>query len=208
MNMSVAAKKIIVSFLLLILIGTFYSCQKENSPNDDPPVAGFTYTSVITVPVTIQFVNTSTTPAGVTAAYAWDFGDGITANTQNATHTYLQLGAYNVRLTQTPSSGMADSVTYVIVLSETAGPSGSSNRLHGIQTVNFNYVITAKACVANFINTSTNAGSYLWKFGDGATSTTDSSHVTHTYFTSGSYHVNLTGNSSGGTDTSGATITF
>jgi PKD repeat protein len=49
----------------------------------------------------------SFTRAAVTgaASYKWDFGDGSTANTQNATHTYSKPGAYTVKLSAAGSCG-------------------------------------------------------------------------------------------------------
>jgi alpha-tubulin suppressor-like RCC1 family protein len=47
--------------------------------------------------------------------YAWDFGDGNTANTQNATHTYVTTGTYNVCLTATNVCGSVNSCQSVVV---------------------------------------------------------------------------------------------
>lgn len=48
---------------------------------------------------------------------------------------------------------------------------------------------TAAPCPVTFINTSTNATSYLWNFGDGNTST--SSNPVHTYASNGTYLLKL-----------------
>jgi len=187
--------------LLLTLIVIFYSCHRVSG---DPPVAGFTYTSVSSVPlpVTVQFVNTSTTPAGVTATYTWDFGDGSpTSTVTNPTHSYVQAATYMVRLIQTPSTGIADTTTRDLILSYFTGPSGSSSRINSAM------MIPSRIYTTTFINTSTGADGYLWKFGDGTTSTTDSVSFTHT-FNAGTFHVNLTATNNNGTDTSGAVITF
>ena len=197
--------RLVLSLLTIVLL---YSCQKETTITGVPPVAHFTYTSVAAVPATVQFTNLSTSPAGTTSIFKWDFGDGTQLLSTDATHTYTQLGAYIVTLIQIPSSGTADSVRTTLVLSPDPGPAGVSNRVNGIQTADFNFVITSRAYTATFINTSTNAASYLWKFGDGATTTTDSSTVIHLYNTSGTYHVNLAATNSSGTDTSGAIISF
>ncbi|MFN6946434.1 MAG: PKD domain-containing protein, partial [Cytophagaceae bacterium] len=45
----------------------------------------------------VNFTNTSTYPAGNTN-FSWDFGDGNTATTQHATHTYDSPGTYVVNL--------------------------------------------------------------------------------------------------------------
>lgn len=195
-------------YLLLTCMFGLFGCGKKDSNPDIPTQAKFAYVSLSSVPVTVAFVNTSTDPAGVTSAYRWDFGDGSSAQTQDATHTYTSPGVYIVRLFQTPSAGAADSVSMSLNLSSAPGPSGESNRLHGIQTASFTFSIISRAYSATFSNTSVNAGSYIWKFGDGTTSTTDSSIFTHKYMAAGTYHVHLTASGSNGTDTSGAIITF
>jgi hypothetical protein len=56
------------------------------------------------------FVNTSTDPNGFEdlRQFIWEFGDGATASSQNATHMYLQAGTYTVRLTVIDSCQNAD----------------------------------------------------------------------------------------------------
>ncbi len=57
---------------------------------------------------TIGFVNTST--GGST--WLWDFGDGGTATTKNASHTYPGDGEYTVWLIATSDKGCVDSISY------------------------------------------------------------------------------------------------
>lgn len=57
---------------------------------------------------TIGFVNTTT--GGST--WHWDFGDGGTATTQNASHTYPGDGEYTVWLIATSDKGCVDSISY------------------------------------------------------------------------------------------------
>jgi PKD repeat protein len=59
-----------------------------------------------TAPVAVQFSGTATDPDGDTPlTYAWDFGDGATAGTANATHTYTAPGTFTATLTVTDSRG-------------------------------------------------------------------------------------------------------
>lgn len=49
-------------------------------------------------------------PADITQ-WKWTFGDGGTANTQNASHTYTSSGSYTVKLLATDVNGCQDSIT-------------------------------------------------------------------------------------------------
>lgn len=201
MNDSVLIKIKGRAFYILIIF-VLSSCGRTLQ---DPPIAKFTYTSIssIPLPATVQFINTSTESGGP-ATYAWDFGDGTVSTLLSPAHVYTQAGVYSVRLVQTQSSGARDTVTMALNLGVYNGPSGSSNR---VSSANFVIQLPDRIYTTTFINGSTGAESYLWKFGDGTTSTTDSSTFTHVYH-AGTFHVNLTANNDGGTDTTGAMISF
>ena len=66
----------------------------------------------------VNFTNTSTNAS----TYSWNFGDGATANTANASHTYATSGTYQVKLVVGgPSgSGCADSISQTVVVTNTA----------------------------------------------------------------------------------------
>ncbi|MET8252981.1 ThuA domain-containing protein [Micromonospora sp. NPDC005197] len=72
-----------------------------------PPVVTATATPATgTVPVTVSFDGTATDAEGDTPlTYAWDFGDGGTASTLDASHTYTSVGAFTATLTVTDSKG-------------------------------------------------------------------------------------------------------
>jgi PKD repeat protein len=77
-----------------------------------PPVASF---ASIPAPPTgnapffAQFNDTSTDADGNIVTWAWDFGDGNTGNTQNASHIYNTAGMFVVTLTVTDNDGLQDS---------------------------------------------------------------------------------------------------
>ena len=69
-------------------------------------------------PLTVDYTNTST---GVTAGdnIFWDFGDGNTASTFDATHDFLNPGTYVTTLTVTTADGLCtDSFTWTIIVEE------------------------------------------------------------------------------------------
>ncbi|MDG4768077.1 ThuA domain-containing protein [Solwaraspora sp. WMMD406] len=63
-----------------------------------------------TAPVTVAFGGTATDAEGDTPlAYAWDFGDGSTADTLEASHTYTTPGTFTAVLTVTDARGAQSS---------------------------------------------------------------------------------------------------
>ena len=72
--------------------------------------------------------------------------------------------------------------------------------------VNFTYAGAGVAapCVVTFNNTTSNATSYLWDFGDNATSTLI--NPTHTYTSGGVFTVKLTANGAGGSSSTSKTV--
>ena len=201
MNSSVVIKINGAAFYSLIIF-VLSSCGRTLQ---DPPTAKFTYTSIssIPLPATVQFINTSTESGGP-ATYTWDFGDGTVSTLTSPAHVYTQPAVYLVRLIQTQSSGVRDTVVMAVNLFIYTGPSGSSNR---VSSASFVAQLPDRKFTTTFTNVSTGADSYFWRFGDGTTSTTDSVMVTHIY-NAGTFHVNLTATNSGGTDTTGVVISF
>lgn len=82
-----------------------------------PGVVGTNFTAATTgfcsLPATVTFSNTTTNGS----SYTWHFGDGATATTTNAVHTYTAAGIYNVKLVAN-SCSTNDSLTkpsYVVI---------------------------------------------------------------------------------------------
>lgn len=135
----------------------------------------------------IQFADSSS-PSPV--SLKWSFGDGGTATTLNPAHTFTATGQYNIKLVANFGSCI-DSITKVFPV--TAKPATS-----------FSSTGTRAACALpstiQFQNTTTGGASYLWKFGDGTTST--EANPAHTYTKAGFYDVTLIAfNSNGCADT-------
>ncbi len=179
-------------------------CEKDSTPSSQNLTdASFTYSSKRSLPLNVEFVNQSTSTVPGTSTYNWDFGDGSFSTTTNPTHSYTALGNYLVRLVQTDGGGTQDTVIVALNLSDTSGPSGQAYR---VSSAAFSYRIT-NPFKTTFTNTSDNATSYLWNFGDGTTSTSADAVVTKEFATPGTYRVSLTatGNS---TDSSHTVISF
>ncbi|HPF69247.1 MAG TPA: PKD domain-containing protein, partial [Candidatus Krumholzibacteria bacterium] len=86
-----------------------------------PPVAAFAGSPTSgTAPLAVAFTDQST---GSPTSWAWTFGDGGTATTQNPSHTYATAGVYTVSLTVTNADG-SDTETrsgYVTVTNPSTG---------------------------------------------------------------------------------------
>lgn len=151
---------------------------------DKPKVAFTADNTSGCFPLPVQFTDASVPSAGTSnVSWQWDFGNGEQANTQSPQYTFTASGQYTISLKVTNDKGCYASFTrpsYIRV------PTGLS--------VSFDNTSVSR-CQApfpvTFNNTSTGPGtlSYVWDFGDGATSTQPS--ITHTYTAPGNYTVSL-----------------
>jgi len=157
------------------------------------PVASFSATPTSgTAPLLVTLSDTST---GTVSIRTWDLGDGTTSTAQSVAKTYNSAGSYTVKLTVSNSGG---STTTSKTISATAST----------PTANFTASPTSGAAPlpVTFSNSSTNAVSYSWNFGDGTTDT--GQNPSHTYANAGTYTVTLTATGSSGTTPSTKTQTI
>jgi PKD repeat protein len=136
-------------------------------------------------PLTVHFTDSS---VGKITEWHWSFGDGQTSTIRSPIHSYSKAGAYTVTLTVT-GAGRTNTCTQPDLITVYASP-----------TANFSASPNAgKAPLqVNFTNESTGfATSWLWRFGDGATSTAEDPN--HTYSKPGTYTAMLTAYGPGGT---------
>ena len=159
-----------------------------------PPTANFTASpTVICVNQTVLFQNLSTNAL----SYVWYYGDGgKDSNVVNPAHFYSYPGTYTVKLIAI-NNGCIDTIqkiNYIVV-----------NDPKAIFTTNYFCDTLTKV---KFNNSSINATSYMWYFGDGATSTAAS--PTHIYPTMNNYMAMLVAHNSttGCYDTVRSPITF
>jgi gliding motility-associated-like protein len=128
-------------------------------------------------PLTVQFNNRSI--GGNT--YDWNFGDGGTADVENAIHVFQHAGTYSVSLNTMNIHGCVTDTNYVNLIDVYAQPNGDF--IPNPQVANI------LAPVIQFQNYSSNVLSYMWDFGDSDTSTTWSPN--HEYADTGTYEITL-----------------
>jgi len=129
-------------------------------------------------PIVVNFKNVSSPQP---AQYLWNFGDGDTSSIKNPTHTYSIPGTYNISLDVSTGSGCADSYTINNLIKVYAQPVAS------FQMSNNTVVITD--ATVEFLNTTTDATTYSWDFGDGTTSADES--PSHTYSDKGFFPITM-----------------
>ena len=135
----------------------------------------------------VVVANFNTTPNGLTVslnagssvgaglAYNWSFGDGVTAQGSNPSHTYSSAGNYTVTLTATDACGTSNSTTTTLIV--------CPNVILGFSSTSNNNTFTFTAIPSNL-------GNYQWDFGDGTSGVGLTTN--HTYAAGGSYTVVLT----------------
>lgn len=174
---------LVCSFLLCSIL--FSSCEKD-------PVASFTVSkSNAMVNEIITFSNTSENAS----SYLWEFGDGNSSTEENPTHSYSDAGNFTVTLTAS-GNGIVSFTNKIITIyfpAPAAGFTMDKTEAETGETISFN-------------NTSQNATSYLWQFGDGDTST--EVNPTHSYSSSGSFDITLTATGAGGENSTSKTVTI
>ena len=86
---------------------------------NEPPMEAPVLSACAARPMTAnvgETVNFSATSAGTRpVTFEWNFGDGTTASTLNATHAYNEVGTYNVTLTATNEAG-SDTCTMTVTV--------------------------------------------------------------------------------------------
>ena len=149
------------------------------------PNAGFTAsTTTGCAALTVQFTDLS---SGNTTAWNWTFPGGTpaTSTAQNPTVVYSTPGVYDVTLVASTTAGSSTYTqpAFITVL----GPPMAS------------FTSTTNGSTVSFTNSSSNATSYLWNFGDGSTSS--EVNPSHTYVGDSMYTVILTATNNCGSTT-------
>jgi len=127
-----------------------------------------------------SFNNTSIIPVSNSATYMWDMGNGNFVSNQNATTVYNSANIYPVTLVVTLNNGCTNAVTHNV----TVKPAPTASFVYGADRNNYKNISfeNASHVIADTL-------SYVWSYGDGATSTNIQSN--HLFTNNGTYPVKL-----------------
>ncbi len=158
--------------------------------NEPAPVAEFSGSPTSgTLPLLVNFSDLSS--GGPVTSWVWNFGDTATSTAQNPSHTYTAAGTYTVTLTATGPGGSdgETKVAYITVNEPAPVAEFSGSPTSGTLPL-----------LVNFSDLSSGGPvtSWVWNFGDTATSTAQ--NPSHTYTAAGTYTVTLTATGPGGSD--------
>ena len=148
------------------------------------PVAIIDCQATVLTMVEMEFGESSFDPDGTLRSWQWDFGDGGTSFTREASHVYERPGEYGVSLMVRDDQGAVGlAVTTVTVL----------NRLPEISLTvpeGEHWSLEELSFSANVTDLDGSIVSYLWTMGDGTELA--GAAVTHAYLTPGNYTIDLT----------------
>ena len=152
-----------------------------------------------TAPLSVSFSGQASSDVdGVVMAHSWNFGNGNTSPSMNASSVFTSPGTYNVVLTVTDNDGLTGSSALVITVNAPANQAPvaviSTNQNAGTAPVAIAF------SGASSYDSDGTISAYLWNFGDGTTST--AAAPAKTYTVPGTYVVSLRV-----TDNAGATAT-
>lgn len=141
----------------------------------------------------VQFTDLSDPGDGVITSWEWDFGDGQGSTLQNPSHAYSFVGRFDVSLTVTTEVGSSTETKVRYIRVQPVGPIAqfvANNRFPRVNTpVQFTDLSSPGTSPIT---------SWLWNFGDGATSTLQ--NPAHIYTAVASYTVYLTVTTDVGSD--------
>ncbi len=148
-----------------------------------PKASFYTSGTDVHLNTTVYFYNTTNDNGNTNTTYFWDFGDGTSSNDPYPFHTYTTPGTYIAYMKATnpsvPCASISNPVT-IIVRNFNSNFSFTSSYVAG----------SCPPLLAYFTNTSYNAVSVSWDFGDGNTAG-NVNYPSHVYEKPGKYIVTL-----------------
>ncbi|MFD2570954.1 PKD domain-containing protein [Spirosoma soli] len=184
---------------MLTVVFAMSMCTTKTDPVPAPN-ASFSYTpnSNLTAPITISFTNTSTNAD----SYLWTYGNGQTDTDEDLTLQISTGGTYTITL-KAIGKGGSDTYSRTISVENPTVVTPPATQPTADFTFSPSSNLTAPIKIT-FTNTSKNASSYKWDFGDGTTSV--ETNPTKEYNRAGNYEVKLTATDTRSQSTQKSTI--
>lgn len=163
------------------------------APDNEPPTVQLEATTAAgTAPLTVSFSAEAEDPDGDPLAYAWDFGNGETAQGNSSrTLTYTEPGEYTAAVTVGDGRAEATAEVGVTVAAptdpepENAAPTVTASADPAFGAVPLDITLSAEAA-----DPDGDALAYLWDFGDGTIS--GENPASHLYREAGTYTASVT----------------
>ncbi|MEA3497011.1 MAG: PKD domain-containing protein [Bacteroidota bacterium] len=159
------------TYIITLIVTTEYGCidtVSETSMVHPNPVVNFSNSQQqICSYDSIQFTNQSITAD----SFLWTFGDGdslATSDTSSFWHNFNSAGNYYTKLTAFNNHGCSAKDSTIINIKSSPTSAFVSNTTSGCEPLN-----------VSFSNTSSNASSYYWNFGNGITSNQSDTSITY-----------------------------
>ncbi|MBS1566016.1 MAG: gliding motility-associated C-terminal domain-containing protein, partial [Bacteroidetes bacterium] len=140
-------------------------------------------------PLAVHFSNQS----GNADAYEWNFGNGNVSTQTNPVNTYTSAGVYTVTLIASHQGICHDTLVQTNIITAAIPPVADFSSVADV-----NIPVELRLATYSFTNLSQGAASYLWRFGDGHTSS--AANPVYQYTTPGTYAVTLYATTTGCTD--------
>jgi PKD repeat protein/alpha-tubulin suppressor-like RCC1 family protein len=160
--------------------GTVTISNQAPSANAGGPYSGVRNTAVVFTGAA------SSDPDSDALTYAWDFGDGSTGTGVAPTHSYATVGAFTVTLTVNDGTITSTPATATVTISNQTPAANTGGPYSGVR----NTAVAFNGAASSDLDS--DALTYAWDFGDGATGTGVA--PTHSYATMGTFTVTLTVN--------------
>jgi gliding motility-associated-like protein len=185
-------------YLVNLTVTDINGCKDQTTYNlthyayPSGPQAAFTYSPAIVTPGTpVAFANNTNTFSSSGTQYQWLFGDGSSTTDYSPNHTFNAVGVYTVKLiASNPTTGCHDTSIQVITVR-------AINTQFGI-TKSYVSSSSCPPVIVHFSNTSSNAISVSWDFGDGSKAD-NQNNPSHTYYNAGTYIITMYGYGYNGT---------
>ncbi len=160
--------------------------------NEAPDIVDLSWTpATISAGIAVAFTGLAVDPEGDEIEYMWEFGDGASAYGPTVTHTYSQDGAYTVTVSVTDNVIGAVGTRPVTMSALIAV---SANDPPAVIVPDFGSVAMRVESVYTVTATDQDGDdlSFVWDWGDGTLSYTDSATATHAYANRGFFTITVT----------------